>query len=234
MPNSLSAQDIVVDDLMKSIKSSVEGASKCSLLLVLGSEMPFMCRKRGDRILVKGTLFFENGKLASTAKNEVSEKIQEPKDLLEAFIEVEFYLSQLLKLLLLDSFQPLAWEKLEIMAEEFLSFNNKRKLISQFDKKCLNLVDGKLHHLQNLRNKFAHNPINICEYRGSSLWHAWEKIDEDMRTCKKEILKQYALRQREIFTFIDWNKIDKGYEGYVEYSNAATKCTFEVEFNFNR
>lgn len=173
-----------------------------SFLVVLEPLTTYIYQQKGKDGESKLITHWKNGKIANKLPDALRTKISNSKDFLDEFVYLEFFLNQLLKLILIDSFQVSQWEKLEtIVGGKYLRLEDKKELIKKYSPKAWEKIKVCLKPLQNLRNSLAHSPIGPIFYNGKLV--NWELVDGDIGTTRDHILREYTKIQAPLLAMID-------------------------------
>ncbi len=138
--------------------------------------------------------------------------IECPTDFLEYFTYVEFYLNQILKILLVDSFSISQWIKLEaLVGSEAFTMRSKMSIVKKLDSILWDQIKPSLSELQELRNGMSHSPVGPYKYKNGVL--NWDEIDKDMANVTTNMLTAYKAKQEPILEFVRTQGITLDEEG---------------------
>lgn len=170
-----------------------------SFLVVLDPYVPYIYQQAGKYAQVKHTVHHYGGKVVKQTPDEI--RVNNHKDFLETFVYLEFFINQLLKILVIDTFNLEQWEKLEvIIGGKYIRFEDKKELIKKFNPELWEKVKPHLMSLQKLRNVYAHNPIGPIQYCNKPI--DWELIDKHISIVNDNILDQYKKLQAPLLDMI--------------------------------
>lgn len=163
---------------------------KLSFLIVFEPSTPYIYQQNGKHAESKLITSWNAGKITDRLPYELRSKISNSKDFLDTFAYLEFYLNQLLKLLIVDSVQIVQWEKQEaLIGGKYLRFEDKKELIKKYSPGVWGKIKINLKSLQNLRNSLAHSPVGPTFYNGKLI--DWELVDKHICAASDNILGQY-------------------------------------------
>jgi hypothetical protein len=182
------------DGDMKKLKNT-------SLLVVLEPLTPFLYRSAGEvGESVKTERFYE-GRSVASIPSEWRSQVDSNGAFLQEFTYIEFYINQILKLLISNNFSTEEWRRLEEVVDgSYISFENKQTLIKKFDRRLWDTVKVNLKHLQKLRNSLAHNPIGPFIYNNAVV--DWSVVDEDLEMTRLDLLNAYKDKQGPIMDYL--------------------------------
>ncbi len=172
-----------------------------SLLVILEPRIPYLYRRRGVNARAIRIEYYENGEKVERLSDEWHSPISSNGAFIEAFTYIEFYINQLLKLLLIEQFSVKQWMKLETLVEgKYLRFEDKKDLIKKYDSNLWAAIRPNLNKLQQFRNDLSHNPIGPFLYGGEDM--EWSTVDKDLVDATHSLLKAYHARQAPIEDYV--------------------------------
>ena len=193
-------------DLVHSLKTTVasykfDDSNQYSFLVVYEPLTPLIYRRDGQDAESVTIQSFDNSSVRIPHMSGDRSSIDSATDFLEYFTYIEFYLNQILKLLLIDSFSIGQWIKLEtVVGSESFTMRAKMSIVKKLDLSLWTRIKPNLSELQELRNSLSHSPVGPYKYKGKEL--EWDEIDKDMATLTTNLLTVYKERQEPLLEFV--------------------------------
>lgn len=178
-----------------------------SFLVVLEPLTPFLYLQRGKHAQSKLIQSFSKGERIPHLSGEDRSALDSNSDFLELFVQIEFYLNQILKLQLIDTFSIEQWQKLEeLVGTEALSMRAKMSIIKRIDSALWDEIKIHLSDLQELRNNMSHNPVGPLWYKRKEI--DWSIVDHDIVILTTNLLTAYKKRQHPILAYLRTSGIE--------------------------
>lgn len=204
-------------DLVHSLKTTLssykfDDSNQYSFLVVYEPLTPLIYRRDGqdaESIMIQS---FDESSARIPHMSGDRSAISSPTDFLQYFTFIEFYLNQIVKLLLIDTFSIGQWIKLEtVVGSEALTVRSKMSIVKRLDHTLWNKIKPNLSELQELRNSLSHSPVGPYKYKGKEL--EWSDIDTDMATLTTNLLTVYKEGQEPVLEFVKKHNVALDNEG---------------------
>lgn len=190
-----------VEQLSSSLIKLTTKNRNLSILVVFEPNIPFLYNQKGKNAEAKLITCWHNSHIVGQLPDGSSSEVCDSKDFIDMFVFLEFYLTQLLKLLIIDSFDFEQWVKLEtLIGGKYLRLEDKKELIKSYNLVVWNEISANISPLQILRNSLAHSPVGPVFYKNELV--NWEHVDKDINGSINRILSEYSKLQTPLLVMI--------------------------------